>query len=120
MIGHHSVRASFRMGRWPARFCQPIRYSVIWRAAWVSAKDKTRGSKSAEVRHIWEVYDECLQVVHPYFLGRNTHCSLGWRCLLGLKRLVFLGGGIAGSCLYRCWRPNACFWSAAWSWFCSV
>ena len=67
MLPHHSVRASFRMGRWPARFCQPIRYSVIWPAALVSAKDKTRSSKSAEVRRIWEVYDECLQVVHPGF-----------------------------------------------------
>ena len=68
VLPHHSVRASFRMGRWTARFCQPIRYSVIWPAAWVSAKDKTRSSKSAEVRRIWEVYDECLQVVHPGFL----------------------------------------------------
>ena len=46
---HHSVRASFRVGGWSARFCQPVRYSVVWPAAWVSAIDKARSSKSAEV-----------------------------------------------------------------------
>ena len=115
VLPRHSVRASFRLGRWSVKFCQPVSFSVIWPAAWISAVDRTRSSKAAEVRRIWEVYDECLQVVHPGFLLRNTHCSLGWRCLLGLERLVFLRRGIAGSCLSRCWRSNACFWFAAWS-----
>ena len=67
VLPHHSVDSSFLMGRWSAKFCQPVSYTVIWPAAWVSALDKTRNSKSADVRRIWEVYDERLEVVHPGF-----------------------------------------------------
>ena len=67
ILRHHAVRASFCLGRWSAKCCQPVRYSVVWPATWVSAVDKTRKSRSAEVRRIWEVYDECLQVVLPDF-----------------------------------------------------
>ena len=50
VLPRHSVRASFGMNRWSARVCQPVRFSVIWLAALVSAVDKTRSSKSAEVK----------------------------------------------------------------------
>ena len=33
----------------------------LWPASWLPVVDKTRGSKSAEVRRVWEVYDERLQ-----------------------------------------------------------
>ena len=54
VLPHHSVRSSFLMGRWSAKFCQSVSYSVIWPAAWVSAVDKTLSSKSAGVRRIWK------------------------------------------------------------------
>ena len=52
VLPHHSLRASFRLGRWSAKFCHPVTCSVIWPAAWVSAVDRTRSFKSAEVRRI--------------------------------------------------------------------
>ena len=64
ILPHYAVRASFSMGRWSARVCLPTRFSVLWPAAWVACSDKSRSSKSVEVRRIWEVYDEsCLQFV---------------------------------------------------------
>ena len=47
--------------RWvgaPQSFVSPVSFAVLWPAAWVSAVDKTRSSKSDGGRHIWEVYDE--------------------------------------------------------------
>ena len=34
---------------------------LLWPASWLPIVDKTRGSKSAEVQRVWEVYDERLQ-----------------------------------------------------------
>ena len=51
--------------------------SVLWPAAWVAYADKSRSSKSVEVRRIWEVYDESLSYVPPAF----------WQ---GIRRLKFL------------------------------
>ena len=64
---HYAVRASFSMGRWSAKACLPVRFSVLWPAAWVPYADKSRSSKSVEVRRIWDVYDESLSLVHPAF-----------------------------------------------------
>ena len=35
----------------------------LWPASWLPAIDKRRGSKSVDVRRVWEVYDERLQFV---------------------------------------------------------
>ena len=67
VLPHYAVRASFSMGRWSARARLPVRFSVLWPAAWVACSDRSRGSNSVEVRRIWEVYDECLLSVHPAF-----------------------------------------------------
>ena len=58
------------MGRWSARACLPVWFSVLWLAAWVACSDRSGGSKSVEVRRIWEVYDESLLSVHPLPFGR--------------------------------------------------
>ena len=34
---------------------------TLWPASWLPAVDKGRGSKSAEVQRVWEIYDERLQ-----------------------------------------------------------
>ena len=39
---------------------QPRRFTPLWLASWVPSVDKSRSSKSAEVRRIWEIYDERL------------------------------------------------------------
>ena len=60
---HLSVCASFVAARWSAKVTQPVRVSPLWTASWVSAVDKSRISKSAELREDWEIYDNRLQFV---------------------------------------------------------
>ena len=67
ILPHYAVRASFSIGRWSARVCLPTRFSLLWPAAWVACSDKSRSSKSVEVRRIWEVYDESLSFIPPAF-----------------------------------------------------
>ena len=35
----------------------------LWPASWVSAVDKSRNSRSAEVRDIWDIYEHVLQFI---------------------------------------------------------
>ena len=58
---HLAVRALFDYDRWSCCVTQPVRYSPLWPASWLPAVDKSRGSKSVEVRRVWEVYDDRLQ-----------------------------------------------------------
>ena len=58
---HLAFRSLFDYGRWDAWVAQPVRCTPLWPASWLPIVDKTRGSKSAEVRRVWEVYDERLQ-----------------------------------------------------------
>ena len=58
---HLAVRAHFDYGRWDAWVVQPVRCTPLWPASWLPIVDKSRGSKSAEVQRVWEVYDERLQ-----------------------------------------------------------
>ena len=67
ILPHFAFRPSFSMGRWSAGACLPVMFCVLWPAAWVAYADKSRSSKSVEVRRIWEVYDESLSLVHPAF-----------------------------------------------------
>ena len=58
---HLAVRAFFDYSRWSCLVTQPIRFSPLWPAFWLLAIDKSRGSKSVEVRRVWELYDDRLQ-----------------------------------------------------------
>ena len=58
---HLAVHALFDYGRWDAWVAQSVRCTPLWPASWLPIVDKTRGSKSAEVQRVWEVYDERLQ-----------------------------------------------------------
>ena len=60
---HFAVRTWFGASRWTARVTQPFRYTPVWPACWVHAVDRSRSSRSAEVRRVWEVYDERLSLV---------------------------------------------------------
>ena len=44
-----------------------VRFSVLGPASWVACSDKSRSSRSVEVRRIWDVYDEFLSLVPPAF-----------------------------------------------------
>ena len=46
---------------WESWVTQPVQRTPLWPASWLPAVDKGRGSKSAEVQRVWEVYDERLQ-----------------------------------------------------------
>ena len=85
---HYAIRASFSVGRWSATVCLPVRFSVLWPAAWVSCVDKSRGSKSVEIRRIWEVCDESLSFVRPTF-WRGIRSSLLAGDVLGAQNLIF-------------------------------
>ena len=58
---HLAVRAFFDYDRWSCSVTQPARFSPLWPAFWLPAIDKSRGSKSVEVRWVWDVYDDRLQ-----------------------------------------------------------
>ena len=55
-----AVRTWFAAERWSAQVTQPRRFTPLWPASWVPSVDKSRGSNSAEVRRIWEIYDDRL------------------------------------------------------------
>ena len=47
---HLAVRALFDYGRWESWVTQPVRCTPLWPASWLPVVDKTRDSKSVEVR----------------------------------------------------------------------
>ena len=58
---HLAIRALFDCCRWESWVTQSVQRLPLWPASWLLAVDKSRGSKSAEVQRVWEVYDERLQ-----------------------------------------------------------
>ena len=42
---------------------QPRRFTPLWPASWVPSVDRSRSSKSAEVRRIWDICGERLRWV---------------------------------------------------------
>ena len=60
---HLAVWTLFDCCRWSCRVTQPVLHTPLWPASWLPAVDKSRGSKSVEVRNAWEVYDDRLQFI---------------------------------------------------------
>ena len=58
---HLAVRTLFDCCRWTCSVTQVVQRTSLWPASWLPAVDKSRGSKSVEVRRVWEFYDERLQ-----------------------------------------------------------
>ena len=93
------------------------RFTPLWLASWVSSVDRSRSSRSAEVRRIWDVYGEQLGWVHAedaisvdraIALGDVSSAWLAWsesveRALLNAFCLA--GGPVPekGFCLGRGW-----------------
>ena len=57
---HLAVRTWFAAERWGAQVTQPRRFTPLWPASRVPSVDQSRGSKYAEVRRVWEIYDDHL------------------------------------------------------------
>ena len=112
---HLAVRTWFVADRWTALVTQVRRFTPLWPASWVSSVDRSRCSKSAEVRRIWDVYDErlgwvdaddALSVDHAIASGDVSSAWLAWsgsaeRALLSAFCLA--GGPVPekGFCLGR-------------------
>ena len=58
---HLAARTLFDCGRWTCSVTQVVQRTPLWPASWLPAVDKSRGSKSVEVRRVWDIYDERLQ-----------------------------------------------------------
>ena len=69
--GLHLIRTLFDCCMWECRVAQPVQRTPLWPASWLPAFDKGRGSKSAEVQRVWEVYDERLR-----FMSRHDALHL--------------------------------------------
>ena len=117
---HHAVRASFHLSCWSAESNLPARYSALWPACWTGVTDKSRNSGSAEVRRIWEVYDEQLQRVsrvcrdHTATVPGAGVVSEAWRIWslsaeVSLVRTCLLTGGPASACGLKVGRGAAVF-----------
>ena len=59
-----AVRTCFVADRWTALVTQVRKFTTLWPASWVCSVDRSRSSKSAEVRRIWDVYDQQLGWVY--------------------------------------------------------
>ena len=78
IVPHHAVRASFLHSSWTSQVSQPVRRTPLWPASWLPALDKSRESKSIEVKRVWDVYDERLQ-----FMSREDALCLDEALLHG-------------------------------------
>ena len=74
---HLAVRYWFVAERWTAKVTQPVRFTPLWPASWLSAVDKSRDSKSVEVRRVWEIYDEKLQLIDAGDVFRSDETLQG-------------------------------------------
>ena len=60
---HLAVRSWFAAERWSGCVTQPCRFTSLWPVSCLTALDKSRDPKSAEVRRVWGIYDERLDLV---------------------------------------------------------
>ena len=116
---HLAVRALFDYERWSCCVTQPVRFSPLWPASGKPAVGKSRGSKSVEVRRVWEIYDDRLQFMSQQdaFLlyeslgvGDVSQAWLVWSraAETALADAYCFSGG-----------PAPLSWFGSWAWFCS-
>ena len=60
---HLAVRSWFAAERWTDKVTQPGRLTPLWPASWLSAVDKSRDSNPADIRRVWDIYDERIQLI---------------------------------------------------------
>ena len=113
IVPHFAVRTIFACHRWTCKATQPIQRTLLWPASWLTAVDKSRGSKSVEVQRVWEIYDDRLQ-----FMSRadatlldesvnNGDVSFAWLVWSGAAENAladaygFAGGSVPGTARFR-------------------
>ena len=70
---HLAVRAFFDYSRWSCFGYSACSFFLLcWSTSWLLAIDKSRGSKSVEVRRVWEVYDDRLQFMFSAVRGAGS------------------------------------------------
>ena len=110
----------FILGCWSAKSKVPARYSALWLACWTGVTDKSRNSKSSEVRRVWEVCEEQLQRVprvwrdHIAMVLGAGDVSEAWRIWslsaeVSFVRTCLLTGGPASACGLEVGRGAAAF-----------
>ena len=98
---HLAVRTFFDCCRWTCRVTQPVQRTHLRPASWLPAVDKVRGSKSVEVRRVWEVDDERLQSMSRQSLDAGD-VSRAWLVWSGAAETAlvdsyrFSGGPLPG------------------------
>ena len=56
--------------------CGSLQRSPLWPAAWLTAVEKSRRSKSVEVQRVWEVYDDRVRIMSmTEVLQLDVHCE---------------------------------------------
>ena len=117
---HLAVKAFSESDRWTCRVTQLVTCTHLWLAAWLSAVDKSRGSKSVEVQRVWEIYGARLQFV-PVPDGIRLDDALGRE---DVSSALVVWSGAAESALAEAFCiaggpvPDKGFGS--WSRYCSV
>ena len=76
---HLAVRTLFDCCRWTCSVTQVVQRTPLWPASWLPAVDKSKGSKSVEVRRVWDIYDERLHFVSRQDAFSGLGC-LVWCC----------------------------------------
>ena len=89
-----ALRTFSDCSRWTCRVTQPVQRTTLWPASWLPAIDKSGGSKSVEVRRVWEVYDERLQFISSLGVMLCVQMSLS-------MQVTFLVLGLFGLALLR-------------------
>ena len=87
---HLAVRTWFAAERWTDQVTQPCRFTPLWLALWVHSVDKSRSSKSAEVRKIWEIMKNVLFGLVLMLVRLTTLLVLETYLALGLLGLLLL------------------------------
>ena len=101
---HPAVRTLFYCCRWTCRVTQPVQRTPLWPASWLPAVDKGRGSKSVEVRSVWEVYDDRLQFMSRQDAQRLDESldaddvSRAWHVLSGAAEAALADAFRFGGC----------------------
>ena len=76
----------FYTGRWSSWVTQSVRLSPLRPACWLPVTEKSRESRSAEVRRVWEIYDErselipCDQLYALNAAVNDGDTTLVWKC----------------------------------------
>ena len=65
-----AVRSWSAADRWSACVTHPVRFTPVRSASWLLVVDRSRQSKSVEVRGVWEICDDPVGLVNAHDVFR--------------------------------------------------